>query len=160
MKKKNKIIIGWQEWAALPDIFIPAVKVKVDTGARTSSLHAENISHFEKNGKKYLSFDVHPIQKNKEITVRCEAELVDKRHVKSSNGAKEIRPVIKTRIQIGENFREIELNLTKRDYMGCRMLLGRNAMEGIIIDPEEKFLHGKISKKESKIKYTSQKDLK
>ncbi len=154
MKKKKKIVIGWQEWAALPDIFIPAVKVKVDTGARTSSLHAEDITPFTKNGEKYLRFTVHPIQKDKTISLKCEAQLVDRRHVKSSNGAQEQRPVIRTNIKIGEHEWEIELNLTKRDHMGCRMLLGRNAMQGhIIIDPEEKFLHGRLSIKESKKKY-------
>ena len=151
MNNGDKIIIGWQEIATLEDINLPVIKVKIDTGARTSSLHAENIKYFKRRGKEYVSFEVHPIQRNKQITVKCNAEVFDKRHVTSSSGCKEYRPVIKTALKIGSYIWQIELNLTKRDYMGFRMLLGRNAMQGnIIIDPEHKFLHGIMSKKQLK----------
>lgn len=153
-KDKEKIIIGWQEIVSLPMINLPAIKVKVDTGAKTSSLHAENISYFTKNDKKYVSFDVHPVQKHKETIVRCQGELIEKRNVKSSSGYQEKRPMILTNLAIGSHIFEIALNLTKRDYMKSRMLLGRDAMKGkIIIDPENTFLHGKLSDKRIELKY-------
>jgi ribosomal protein S6--L-glutamate ligase len=142
---EHKTIIGWKEWVSLPDIHIPALKAKVDTGARTSSLHAENIQHFQKNGISYVRFEVCPIQKNKQTVIQCEAPLIDKRQVKSSCGGEEDRPIIITTITLGEARWEIELNLTNRDYMGFRMLLGRNAMKNhLIIDPSEKYLQRKI----------------
>ncbi|MFT6220346.1 MAG: ribosomal protein S6--L-glutamate ligase [Rickettsiales bacterium] len=154
MNDKKKIIIGWQEVISLPEIGLPAIKVKVDTGAKTSSLHAENVQYLKKGSKKYVSFDVHPVQKHKEITIHCQAELKEKRNVKSSSGCEENRPMITTTMKIGGQIFEIDLNLTKRDYMKSRMLLGRDAMKGnIIIDPEEKFLHGELSDKEIELKY-------
>ena len=150
-----KTIIGWKEWIALPAIHIPALKVKVDTGARTSSLHAEHIEHFQKNGIAYVRFEVHPIQKNKAIAILCEAPLIEHRHVKSSCGEEEHRPVIMTTLVLGNTQCEIELNLTNRDYMGFRMLLGRNAAiaNHLIIDPGQKFLHRKVRKKEIPLLY-------
>jgi ribosomal protein S6--L-glutamate ligase len=154
IKNKEKIVIGWQEIISLPKINIPAIEVKVDTGAKTSSLHAENIKFFTKDGLEYVSFDVHPIRKHKQVIVGCQAPLTEKRNVKSSSGCKENRPMIKTDVQIGDQVFQIDLNLTKRDYMKSRMLLGRDAMKGnIIIDPEHKFLHGKLSSKAIESKY-------
>lgn len=152
-KNTDKIIIGWQEIAKLPQINIPAVKVKIDTGARTSSIHAENIEYFTKNKKQFVRFTVHPIQRNKEITIECEAPLLDTRNVKSSSGHKERRPVIETMIQIGKHSWKIQLNLTNRDYMGFRMLLGRNAMNGIFVDPTNKMLQKKLSRRQIIAKY-------
>lgn len=155
---EHKTIIGWQEWVSLPNIAIPAIKAKVDTGARTSSLHANRIEHFQKNGIPYIHFEVHPIQKNNTIVLSCEAPLIDKRQVRSSCGEEEYRPVIIATITLGDIRWEIELNLTNRDYMGYRMLLGRNAMKNhLIIDPSERFLQRKISKKEITTIYTSKK---
>lgn len=147
-------LIGWQEWVALPAIDLPAVKAKVDTGALTSSLHAENIEFYHDKGAPYVKFEVHPIQRNKDIAVICHAPLVGKRAVKSSSGDAEKRPVIFTSIILGKQQWEIELNLTKRDYMGFRMLLGRNAMAGhIIIDPSKRCLHRTLNNKNAKILY-------
>ncbi|MFT6106367.1 MAG: ribosomal protein S6--L-glutamate ligase [Rickettsiales bacterium] len=158
MDNKNKITIGWQEIISLPDLSIPAIEVKVDTGAKTSSLHAENIEFFHKNGHEYISFDVHPIQKHKEVTVKCQAPVIEKRNVKSSSGCQENRPMIKTKLKIGDHIFEIDLNLTKRDYMKSRMLLGRDAMKNhIIIDPEHKYLHGKLSSNEIELAYKNKK---
>lgn len=149
-------IIGWKEWIALPDIHVPALKVKVDTGARTSSLHAEHIEHFTKDGRAYIHFELHPIQKNKDITIQCEAPLVTHRQVKSSCGGEEHRPVIMTTLTLGNLQWEIELNLTNRDYMGFRMLLGRNAIRHrLIVDPGQKFLHRRVRKKEIAALYSS-----
>lgn len=153
--KKEKIVIGWQEIVSLPQIGIAAIDAKIDTGAKTSSLHAENIQFFTKDGKEYVRFDVHPIRKHKEITIKCQAPLTEKRNVKSSSGYKESRPMIKAKMNIGDYSFEIDLNLTKRDYMQSRMLLGRDAMKGnVIIDTEYKYLHGKLSDKQVESKYT------
>lgn len=158
MNSKEKIIIGWQEIISLPGLDMPAIEVKIDTGAKTSSLHAENIQFFDKKGKKYITFDVHPVQKHKEVTIKCQAPLVEERDVKSSSGHQENRPMIKTNIKIGDYVFEIDLNLTKRDYMKSRMLLGRDAMKGnIIVDPEHKYLHGKLSDDEIELKYKNKK---
>lgn len=158
MSDKKKIVIGWQEIISLPQLDIPAIEVKIDTGAKTSSLHAENIKFFNKGGKEYITFDVHPIQKHKEVTIKCQAPIIEKRDVKSSSGCQENRPMIKTNMKIGDYVFEIDLNLTKRDYMKSRMLLGRDAMKGnIIIDPEHKYLHGKLSDYEIELKYKNKK---
>jgi ribosomal protein S6--L-glutamate ligase len=154
MSNKKKVIVGWQEVISLPSIGLPAIKVKVDTGAKTSSLHAENIKYFTKNGKKYITFDVHPVQKHKDVSIRCQAELKEKRNVKSSSGCQENRPMITVDMKIGDHIFKIDLNLTKRDYMKSRMLLGRDAMKGnITVDPGNKFLHGTMSDEEIELKY-------
>lgn len=148
------MIVGWKEWVTLPDFDIPAVMAKIDTGAFTSSLHAYDIEYFRKNGEKYVRFTVHPIQKNTKITRVCEAKLVDKRHVKNSGGDEEKRPVIKTKISIGGIERIIELNLTNRDSMGMRMLIGRKALKDkMLVNPSHRFLFGKLSSKTAKKMY-------
>lgn len=141
------MIIGWQEWVSLPNLYLPIIKAKIDTGAKTSSLHADNIKHFTKDGIKYVRFEVHPIQGNKEIVRVCEAPLLDKRKVKSSSGHKEHRPIILTTLKLGVHEWPIQLNLTNRDYMGFRMLLGREAMGSAMIDPNGRLLHGRYSNK-------------
>lgn len=151
---KEKIVIGWQEIISLPQIGIAAIDAKIDTGAKTSSLHAENIKFFNKNGKEYVSFDVHPVRKHKEVVIQCQALVTEKRKVKSSSGCEERRPMIRTNIKIGDHIFDIDLNLTKRDYMQSRMLLGRDAMKGnIIIDTQYKYLHGSLSDEEVELKY-------
>lgn len=132
----KKIVVGSAEWCALPEINIPAINARVDSGAKTSALHAVNISPFNKNGEPYVSFEVHPVQNDGTTKVSCEAPILDKRRIKSSTGTVELRYVIKSSIAIeGQNW-EIQLTLTNRDSMGFRMLLGREAMAGrIIVDP-------------------------
>jgi ribosomal protein S6--L-glutamate ligase len=143
----NKIIIGSEEWCGLPQLNIPGVKARIDSGAKTSALHAVNINQFKKNGQPWISFDVHPLQKDGKTTIHCEAPLLDKRKVKSSSGSSEVRYVIKTVLSIAGEAWEIEVTLTNRDSMGYRMLLGRQAMSGkILVDPEESFHLGELSK--------------
>ena len=143
----NKIIIGSEEWCGLPQLNIPGVKARIDSGAKTSALHAVNINQFKKNGQPWISFDVHPLQKDGKTTIHCEAPLLDKRKVKSSSGSSEVRFVIKTVLSIAGEAWEIEVTLTNRDSMGYRMLLGRQAMSGkILVDPEESFHLGELSK--------------
>jgi ribosomal protein S6--L-glutamate ligase len=140
-----KTIVGSEEWCSLPQLGIPAIKVRVDSGARTSSLHAFNIKTFKKGENSWISFEVHPLQNNRQTIVRCEAEVLDKRAVKSSSGVTEKRYVIRTSVQHNGNSWDIELTLTNRDSMGYRMLLGREAMVGrILVDPAAGFLGGEI----------------
>ena len=141
----RKIIIGKEEWCALPDLGLPAIKARIDSGAKTSSLHAFNIHSFEDNGKKYVHFDIHPIQGNRKIIQSCRGLVVDRRDVKSSSGEKEKRHVIKTPIKLGNETWEIEVTLTNRDSMGYRMLIGREAMkERVLIDPEASCCLGRL----------------
>jgi ribosomal protein S6--L-glutamate ligase len=142
----DKIIIGSEEWCVLPELGLPAVKARVDSGAKTSSLHAFNIQVFDKKGVPWVRFDVHPIQANRKIVKRCEARLIERREVRSSSGHLEQRPVIATRVQLGAQSWDIEITLTNRDPMGYRMLLGREAMVGrFIVDPERGFMLGRMS---------------
>lgn len=141
----NKMIVGSEEWCALPQLGIPAIKVRVDSGAKTSSLHAFNIRSFKRDGAPWVSFEAHPLQGNRRAIVRCEAEVVDRRVVKSSSGLAEKRHVIRTTLRHDDQTWEIELTLTNRDSMGYRMLLGREAMVGrILVDPAASFLGGDI----------------
>ncbi|MBI9081600.1 MAG: ATP-dependent zinc protease [Pseudodesulfovibrio sp.] len=131
------MIIGWREWLTLPKIGIPYIKAKVDTGAKTSSLHAFDIVPFEKDGQKYISFNVHPMQGNEDVVIACTAPLVDKRKVMNSGGQSQKRYVVTTVLQIGGKSWDIELTLTNRDVMKFRMLLGRDAMKGrLVVDPQ------------------------
>nr|WP_321299831.1 30S ribosomal protein S6--L-glutamate ligase [Marinifilum fragile] len=143
----NKVIVGSEEWCSLPQLRIPAIKARVDSGAKTSSLHAINIMAFKKDGVPWVSFDVHPLQSNGKTTIHCEAPIHDRRKVKSSSGSSEVRFVIKTILSIANDSWEVEITLTNRDSMGYRMLLGREAMSGkMLVDPEASCLFGSHSK--------------
>ncbi|POS01556.1 SSU ribosomal protein S6P modification protein [Flavobacterium croceum DSM 17960] len=142
----NKIILGSEEWCSFPELQIPAIKARVDSGAKTSALHAINIAPFIKDGENWVKFDINPIQKNLKTVIHCEALLVGKRVVKSSSGFREQRYVIQTNLNIANNTWKIEVTLTNRDSMGFRMLLGREAMSGrVLVDPEQKYLLGETS---------------
>jgi len=138
---QNKVILGSEEWFSFPDLGIPAIKARVDSGAKTSALHAVNITPFIKDETSWVRFDINPIQKNQKTVIHCEAPLVDKRIVKSSSGFREQRYVIQTTLDIGDSSWPIEMTLTNRDSMGFRMLLGREAMSGrVLVDPEQSYL--------------------
>lgn len=142
----SKIIVGSEEWCGFPQLNVPAIKARVDSGARTSSLHAVNIVGFKRDGAPWVAFDIHPLQNDGKTTVHAEAPVHDRRRVKSSNGTSETRYVIKTVLAIAEDTWEVELTLTNRDTMGYRMLLGRQAMSGkMLVDPESSFLLGEPS---------------
>lgn len=106
---KNKIIVGSEEWCAFPDLVIPAIRARVDSGAKTSSIHAFNIRTFRRNTEQWVSFEVHPLQNNRKTVVRCEALVIDRRNIKSSNGTTEKRYVIRTELNIGDSNWDIEL---------------------------------------------------
>jgi len=138
--RAGKPVVGWREWVTLPDLGVAAVKAKVDTGARTSSLHAFEIQPFRRRGKEYVRFKICPFQRNHRGMVEAVAEVVDRRRVRSSTGHSEERVVIRTRLGLGDDLRPIELTLTSRDAMGFRMLLGREALRGAYtVDPGRSF---------------------
>ncbi|WP_298223105.1 30S ribosomal protein S6--L-glutamate ligase [Flavobacterium sp.] len=140
---QNKFIFGSEEWFSFPDLGIPTIKARVDSGAKTSALHAINITPFLKDGANWVKFDINPIQNNLKTVLHCEAPLVDKRIVKSSSGFREQRYVIQTTLDIGTDSWPIEMTLTNRDSMGFRMLLGREAMSGrVLVDPEQIYMLG------------------
>lgn len=143
---QDKLILGSEEWCSFPELGIPTIKARVDSGAKTSALHAINIAPFIKNDANWVKFDINPIQNNTKTIIHCEAPMVDKRIVKSSSGFREHRYVIQTNISIGDTKWPIEMTLTNRDSMGFRMLLGREAMSGrILVDPAQKYLLGQPS---------------
>jgi len=149
--KQPKLIVGWREWAQLPDLNIEQIKVKIDTGAKTSSLHAFDLSTFTNMGQEWLQFDVHPYQDNEAITRTCSCPIVDHRWITSSSGHRQKRFIIQTTLTIGEYSSIIEISLANRDEMGFRMLVGRNALKRrILVDPSHSFLlshHSSLTKK-------------
>ena len=140
-------ILGWREWVSLPGLGIDRIKAKIDTGARTSALHAFDVRLVEDNDKKLVKFCIHPEQKNLDKVIECEAVLLDEREVKDSGGHSENRYVIETDILIGSQLHTAEVTLTNRDSMGFRMLIGRTAMKGhYLVDPGKSYVTGKRKK--------------
>ncbi|MCE0504215.1 MULTISPECIES: 30S ribosomal protein S6--L-glutamate ligase [unclassified Roseivivax] len=137
---------GWEEWVALPDLGLPALKAKVDTGARTSALHASEIETFGPASKPKVRFMVHPVPERADLSIPCSAEILDRRVVTSSNGEGESRYVIGSRLSVGEESWPIELTLTNRGGMASRMLLGREALkDNIAIVATDRFQQPELS---------------
>ncbi len=140
----NKIIIGSIEVCDLPDIGINNLQVRIDTGAKTSSLHVDNIEEFTKQGKPWVSFDIHPDVYNIKKVTACKAALHDVRSIKSSNGTSEVRYVIKTLMRLGDHSWPIEITLTNRSDMSYLMLLGREGMgKRVLVNPAKSFILSK-----------------
>ena len=136
-------IIGWREFVGLPDLGIRAIKAKIDTGARSSALHAFDVEPFQRGGKRMVRFEVHPLQRGSRQEVSAEAELLGERRVRSSNGHEELRPVINMAVSLLDRKWNIELTLTNRDEMGFRLLLGRQAIRNrFLVDPGRSFRAG------------------
>lgn len=126
----SHLVVGWREWVQLPALQVPWIKCKVDTGARSSCLHAFDKTIFERDGSDWVRFSVHPLQRHNKPEILCEAPVVEYRRVRSSNGHTEKRPVIMSEIIVAGQSWSIELTLSNRDEMGFRMLLGREAIKG------------------------------
>jgi len=145
--------IGWREWIALPELGIKQIKAKVDTGARSSALHAFDLETFRQDGNEMVRFTVHPMQRSGEKSIVAEARVLEYRSVKSSGGQQTRRPVIVTSIQLLGKTWKIELTLAARDEMGFRMLLGREAIRRqMVVDPGRSYLNGRPKKKKPKKK--------
>jgi hypothetical protein len=129
-------ILGWREWISLPDLGITGIKAKIDTGARSSSLHAFDIEKFDIDGEPWVEFKVHPLQHEDSTTVPCKARVKDYRQVTDSGGHRSMRYVIETTICIGEQHFTAEMTLAGRSEMMFRMLVGRTAMKNrYTVDP-------------------------
>jgi hypothetical protein len=133
--------MGWREWVALPDLGIARIKAKIDTGARSSAIHAFNLKRFERDGAHWVRFAIHPHQSSARGEVVVEAPVLEYRRVRTSGGHVSNRPVIVTTVAWGGHAWKVELTLAARDAMGFRMLLGRQAIRGrMVVDPGESFL--------------------
>ena len=140
----QKPILGWREWVALPELNLGHIKAKIDTGARSSALHAYVIDPYRKGGERWIMFAIHPIQKQCDVSIECHAPIKDRRLVSDSGGHKQHRYVIETQLILGHSKITAEVTLTNRDSMLFRMLIGRTAMDSrFIIDPSASYLQGK-----------------
>lgn len=149
----EKTVVGWREWIGFPDLGIAHIKAKVDTGARTSCLHAFFIETFQRDNNDWVRFDIHPKQRNTERVVRCEAALLERRIVRDSGGHEELRYVIQTPISLGGVTLDTEVTLTDRDSMKFRVLLGRSALvDRFIVDPGQSYIVGASPNRKKKSK--------
>ena len=141
---ETKLEVGWREWVSLPDLGLAGIKAKVDTGARTSAIHAHQVRTFRRKGQRWVRFRIWPLQRTRTPEIVCEAPVLEKRVVADSGGHRELRFVIQTRLAVGNMVYPIEMTITRRDTMLFRMLLGRTAMKGrIIVNPGGSYLTGK-----------------
>ena len=148
-KLNNKLLIGRFEWCALSELKIPIIKAKIDTGAKTSAIHAFDIEKVKLKGKYYAQYKVHPVQGNDEVIVKCRSLIIDERSIMSSNGHKENRFVILTQLSLGGEHWPIELTLSNRDPLRFRLLLGREALNHrVLIDPALNCNQVKINNKQ------------
>jgi hypothetical protein len=143
-QSSEMLTVGWREWMALPDLGIDHIKVKVDTGARTSALHAFFVEPYMQHNHEWVRFRIHPLQKNTQKVIECNSPVKDRRVVTDSGGHRDYRYVIETTFSLGEITWSSELTLTDRDTMKFRMLLGRTALDGMfLVDPSASYLLGR-----------------
>ena len=151
---QKRLLIGRNEWCQLPNLHIPAIKARIDTGAKTSSLHAFNIKLVHRHHQAYVHFDIHPLQNDDRTLIACVAPVIDEREVMSSNGHKEHRYVIRTTLIISDQAWNIEVTLSNRDPLRYRLLLGREALnKRVVIDPSLSCYQKKITFKKARRLY-------
>lgn len=139
--RQQRPTIGWREWVSIPELGVETIKAKVDTGAATSALHVTNLKRRKTEDGTWLDFVVHPVQRHATPNIATGAWMVDERPVRDSGGRSEVRPVIRTTVEVGGRAIEIEITLTRRDNMGFRMLLGRQAIRRrFVVDPGRSFV--------------------
>ena len=140
---ESKAMLGWREWASLPQFNINQIKAKIDTGARSSALHAFTIEPYRKGGQRWVMFAIHPIQKISDISIECHSVIKDRRIVTDSGGHKQRRYVIETQLILGQKLITAEMTLTNRDTMLFRLLIGRTSLNNhFIINPSASYLQG------------------
>ncbi len=140
----EKPMLGWREWVALPELNINEIKAKIDTGARSSALHAFEIDPYRKDGQPWVMFAIHPVQNQTDTVIECHAPVKDRRIVSDSGGHKQRRYVIETPMVLGSSVINAEITLTNRDTMLFRLLIGRTAMNTrFIIDSNRSYLQGR-----------------
>jgi len=141
MATKDRKTIGWREWVQIPELGIAEIKAKIDTGADNSSLHAFNMERFDRDGVPYIQFEVHPRQRKRKPSIPCEAEVVMERKVKNPGGRTELRPVIRTKLLVAGREVDALVNLTTRDEMTFRLLLGRRTVrKQFLVDPGKSYV--------------------
>ncbi len=143
LKKEPLKIVGWREWVAFPEFGGPSVRAKVDTGARTSAIHARNVKITMREGREIAEFDIYPHQRDSQTVLHCRAPIVARRRIRNSGGDVQDRVIVRTTIRLGEDVFEIDLSLTRRDQMGYRMLLGRRALKKrYVVDSGRSYVQG------------------
>ncbi len=140
----SHILAGWREWVSLPGLGVPWVKAKLDTGARSSAIHAFDLVELERDGERWVRFSVHPWQRSDEDAVQCECPVLDVREVRSSSGHSEERLVVAMDLVLIGRTVPVEMTLARRDEMGFRLLVGREALrQGFAVDPGASYLGGR-----------------
>jgi hypothetical protein len=151
MNQESRRTAGWREWVGLKALGVEAIKAKLDTGARTSAIHAFDVEAYERDGERRVRFSIHPIQKDDTVSIACDEKLVDIRAVSNPGRRSEKRYIIRTELSLGGESWPIDLSLTDRDEMGFRLLIGRTAMHGrLLVDPERSFRLGKKKRSKSR----------
>jgi hypothetical protein len=141
--EQSQAILGWREWVTLPELNLEHIKAKIDTGARSSALHAFAIEPYRKQNQRWVMFAIHPEQNNTELVIECHAAIKDRRIVSDSGGHKQRRYVIETQLLLGSAIISAEMTLTNRDSMLFRMLIGRTTLnDRFLIDPSASFCQG------------------
>ena len=147
MNRDKRRTIGWREWVQLPEFGVTEMKVKVDTGADSSSLHAFNMERFSRDDTEWVRFEIHPNQRSRKPAIVCEAPVLKERRVKNPGGRTEMRPVIQTNLIVAGKEIDAMVNLTTRDEMSFRMLVGRRTIrKHFIVDPGRSYLGGRPQK--------------
>ena len=145
--KHSLPVIGWREWVALPDLGVRRIKAKIDTGARSSSIHAFNVQTFQHEGVEHVRFTIHPLQRRSQPEISATVPILERRLVRSSNGEAAERIVIRTEFELLGQRLPLDLTLANRDAMGFRMLLGREALRGrFIIDSSLSYRGGRLKR--------------